>query len=142
VYLHESWGNALAFWEIGRMTKRVEGGFATTGNESASLLADANVLSVANCGAVGAPLERFLPLFTGKKVLLCFDSDHQHSPPRSASGAGKIDGSGFAAAKRAAKILSGAKEPPAEIIWLKWGEAGFDPALKSGYDVRDFLNAC
>jgi hypothetical protein len=77
VYLHESWGNALAFWEAARGAKDTPEGLAVTGNESASLLADASVLAVANCGAVGESLKRYLPLFAGKRVVLMFDSDRR-----------------------------------------------------------------
>jgi hypothetical protein len=134
VYLHESWGNALAWWEALRAAKRAEGGgLALTGAEAGSLLADANVLAVANCGAVGEPLKRYLPLFAGKHVVLVFDSDRP--PPSGAEPAG------LAACKRAAKLLAGAKEPPASISYLKWGQDGYDSELPGGHDVRDALLA-
>lgn len=158
VWLHESWGNALTHWETGRMTKRTDEGYAVTGNEGASLLADVNVLAVANCGAVGEPLRRFLPLFAGKRVVLAFDSDHpkqmcqkckkswstiehQQCPVCSVALAGPVvESAGFSAVKRAVKMMTAAKKPLAEIAWVKWGADGHDPDKPSGWDVRDFIN--
>lgn len=120
VWLHESWGNALAFWEVARRANLTQ-------------LANVNVLATANCGAVGKPLGRYLPLFAGKRVVLAFDSDHP-------TGKG-ADGAGFAAVKRATALFRTMKEPPASVEWLKWGERGFDPERPSGFDVRDFLSA-
>jgi hypothetical protein len=135
VYLHESWGNALAFWEVARMARRTEAGtLEQTANPDASILADANVLAVANCGAVGESLSRFAPLFADKTVVLMFDSDY----PRENNGVTQ-EGAGFAATKRAADILSRQDKPPREIKWLKWGDAGCDPDEPTGYDVRDWL---
>lgn len=130
IYLHESWGNALAFWEIARNCK-LEDGALTTATEAHSLLKNANVLAVANCGAVGEPFAKFLSLFAGKRVVLMFDNDHpkNNSP----------DGAGLAATKRAVKLLLNAEKPPKSIEFLSWGADGWHPDLADGYDVRDHL---
>lgn len=134
VHLHESWGNALAFWEVARMAKRTDLGLEQTANPDASILGDANVLAVANCGAVGEALSRFAALFADKTVVLWFDSDH----PREHEGR-TTEGAGFATTKRAADILSRADKPPKEVRWMRWGEHGFDPDEPTGHDVRDEL---
>ena len=135
VHVHESWGNALAFWEVAGQAKETEDGLTVTASKKVNLLADASVLAVANCGAVGDPLKRFLPLFAGKRVVLWFDSDH----PNERDGK-TLDGAGFAAVKRFVEMLANADEPPSEVLWCKWGENGFDLDLKDGHDVRDALN--
>lgn len=139
VHVHESWGNALAFWEtLGFTKKSADGGVAITGSAAGSLLSSANVVAVANCGAVGDSLVKYLPLFADKDVTLWFDSDH----PRVHNG-NDLDGAGFAAVKRATQLLlsTGNERRPSSVSWLKWGERGFDSALHSGFDVRDALTS-
>jgi len=135
VYLCEGPWDGMALWETLRGTKRTdEGEYRLTGAEASSLLAGANVLAVPGCGSIGGPLERWAPLLADKTVHLMFDSDH----PREHNGR-IVEPAGYTASQRAANILSIGVEPPKELRWLKWGEAGFDPDLPSGFDVRDWL---
>lgn len=91
------------------------------------------VTAVAGCGAVGKPLKKFLPMFKNRHVQLLFDSDH----PRGHDEQMK-HGAGFAAVKRAAKMMTGSAD---RISWLAWGPQGFDATRKDGWDVRDQLGA-
>ena len=45
----------------------------------------------------------------------------------------------FTGVRRAIRMLTGSKTPPAGIQYLNWGKDGFDPDLPHGYDVRDAL---
>ena len=137
LHLHESWGNALAFWEALRISRWGENGLEFTASQKSNLLANANVLAVANCGAAGEPLKRYLPLFAGKRVTLWFDSDH---PVKQKTGRMK-DGGGLAASKRVAGMLAELRGDarPESVSWCRWGPDGFDPDQNSGWDVRDGL---
>ena len=135
VWVCEGPWDGMALWEVLRQAKRTEeGGLTLTGNEEVSLAATVNVVAVPGCGSIGDPFRRWLPLFAGKQVTLCFDSDH----PREHEGK-MIEPAGYSACRRAAGLLTEAVPPPAEVRYLCWGEQGFDPDRKSGYDVRDLL---
>lgn len=136
VYLVEGYWNSMVLWEILRQIKLSDGELLPTGSESSSLLADANVVGFPGCGAIGQPFEKFLPLFAGKTVVIIADNDHS----RTFQGR-VVEPAGYSAIKRAVKLFSTAEEPPHHIQYLKWGVEGFDPALPSGYDVRDHLSA-
>ena len=137
VYIAEGPWDGMALWEMLRAVKVTDEGLTVTGSEAASLLGDANVVAIPGCGSVGSPFEKWLPLFAGKRVVMMFDSDHPREHPQ---GSGRYTQAGMDAAKRCAEILARAEEPPEEILWVKWGENGYDPDQKSGYDVRDVLS--
>ena len=132
VFLTEGPWDAMVLWESLRMAKRTERGLEFTANSAASLLAHASVLAVSNCGAVGEPMRRYLELFRGKRVVLCFDNDH----PKQLENGSLIDGAGLAATKRAAGILS---EVAKEVLWLRWSADGCDLTKLDGFDIRDVL---
>jgi hypothetical protein len=48
---------------------------------------------------------------------------------------------GFNGMKRAAGILGLAKSKPSRLLYLHWGDKGYDESRPSGYDVRDVLTA-
>lgn len=157
VHLCEGWKDGVAWWEVLKHAKPDGDDYKFTAAEPSSVLATTNVLALQSCGAVGKPLEKMLPLFSGKRVLLMFDSDHpklrcvacskSHSsvlhaacPDCGGELTGKtIEPAGFEATKRATRILSEATAPPKEILWVAWGPDGYDPELPDGYDVRDSL---
>lgn len=94
---------------------------------------EANVLAVPGCNVF---IQEWASLFSGKRVVLMYDSDH----PRKHEQTGEdLESVGLAGMKRVAWMLGSAKEPPAEIHYLRWGEDGYDPELPSGFDVRDWL---
>lgn len=109
-YIAETW-NAPALWETLR----------ENGN-------DANVLGVPGANVFQ---ERWRPLFAGQDVILAVDNDH----PYEANGRMQ-DGAGMAGARRTAGLLAGTAR---SVLWLKWGPDGYDPDLKSGWDLRDAL---
>lgn len=131
VYVTEGPWDAIALWEVLRSTKVTETGYAVTSNPEASLAADANVLALPGCNVFH---DSWASLFAGKRVVICFDSDH----PRENNGQ-VVPPAGWTGAKRLAGKLAGATEPPESIHVLTWGPDGYDPNLKSGYDVRDYL---
>lgn len=115
IWVCEGPGDAMALWESLRIAKPGDRQFEFTGNPSASLLDNGCVIAVPNCGAVGEPMRRYLPLFAGKRVILCFDHDT----------------AGRDATKRAAGMLGGVAR---ELLYIKWPENS-----KDGWDVRDAL---
>jgi len=134
VYLTEGPWDGAALWEILRRTMVEDGGkLSMTGNDASSLYAEANVVAIP-----GAMLfiPAWLPLFAGKRVILCFDNDHG----RDRNGK-REEGAGFRGMRRTAKLLAGSRQPPESIAWLKWGveDGYYEPNLDDGYDVRDLL---
>lgn len=134
VYLCEGPWDAMALREIMKVSKRTEeGGLELTGTESVSLLNKSNVLAVPGCNVF---LKSWPKLFAGKKVYILYDNDH----PKSSAGDGKeVDPPGLAGMKRVAAALAQSEEPPLEIHYLSWGEAGFNLELPDGYDLRDLF---
>lgn len=130
VFICETW-NALVLWELLQGVKLVDGQFSPTGNPALTVGSRCNLIGVP--GAMSFS-ERWASLCAGKIVTLGFDSDH----PREAGGK-RVDGAGWAGMRRAARILAAAPEPPEEIRIVRWGPEGYDPQLKSGYDIRDLL---
>lgn len=134
VYVCEGPWDAMVLWEQMRTAKVVDSHLEYTGNPDASLLGpgEGSVLAVPNCGAVGEPLARHLPLFAGRRVVLMFDNDH----PKVHHDAYQ-DGAGYGATKRLAAMLQGVAR---EVAWVKWGEVlqnGANLELADGYDVKD-----
>ena len=134
-YLAEGCWDAITLWEVLKQTKETDSGLAVTGAESGSLLADANVLAAPGCMTFS---EAWLPLFAGKQVVLLFDSDHPKKHPRTGK---PLPPAGAAGMQRAVGILQRGSPPPAEVHYIHWGDDGYDPEQKSGYDVRDALTA-
>ncbi len=133
VYLAEGHWDAMLLWETMRSAKSSGEGLAVTANEALSLLADADVLAVPGASTFR---DEWLPLFAGKRVVFCYDSDHPKKNPKTGA---SIPPPGREGAKRAAGILATAAEPPASLEWLKWASEGFNPDLPSGYDLSDAL---
>src|SRR5574343_737865 len=73
VYLCEGVWDAMALWELLGQVKRTKEGLAPSGNPRASLLAEANVLSVPGSSVFAEPWKE---LFAGKDVALLYDNDH------------------------------------------------------------------
>lgn len=139
ILLCEGVWDAIAVWEAMGQTKiGYQGEYEATASQASSLLASTSVLAIPGLGAVGDPLERWCPIFAGKQVDLMFDSDHPRPHPKT----GELSTpAGYAAMRRATKILSGSEQPPRQINYMDWGPQGYDPSVKPGYDWRDLLNA-
>lgn len=134
VYLCEGPWDAMASWEILKLSKQGEGTLAATANPDVSLLAEANVLGVPGCNTFARD---WCPLFAGKNVSLMYDSDHPRQHPKTGS---MLAPAGYVGMRRVARILTAAEEPPASVNYLCWGTEGYDPDLPSGYDVKNHLN--
>jgi energy-coupling factor transporter ATP-binding protein EcfA2 len=138
VYVCEGPWDAMALWEVAGKAKPANGALVQTGDKRSSLLGSGNVLAVPGCSTF---LESWRPMFKGKSVVFLYDNDH----PKPNKTTGKLmPPVGFEGVKRHAGHLLGEKEPPAQVQYLRWGNgnedfAGFDPALPSGYDIRDAL---
>ena len=134
VYVTEGPWDAVSLWEaLGSAKNCHEGGLCSTASRESSLLAQANVIAVPGCEVF---FETWTPLLEGKTVTLVYDSDHPRKHPKT----GKIsDGAGIRAVKKVANLLIESKHKPFEVNYLKWGEGGYDPSRKSGFDVSDLL---
>jgi len=123
LYVCEGCWDAIALADALATTKQTDDGLKNTANASISLLSNANVLGIPGNSY---PFDRYAKQYKGKKVWLMFDSDHPKQ--------GKAP-AGFDGASRLASKMSGASS----VGYLHWGEAGYDPELADGYDVRDCL---
>ncbi len=128
VFLCEGPWDAMVLWELLGQAKDVDGELKSTANRSQSILGDANILAVPSCTVFA---ESWLPLFAGKDVHLMYDSDYPGITEKSA---------GWSGMQRVSSILLNAKNPPASINCIVWGESGFDPKLPSGYDLKDHVS--
>lgn len=133
LFICEGPWDAMALWEALKIAKLGDEGLSVTGNEGSSLAATSNVIGIPGVKSWQA---RWNVVATGKRVFLPFDNDH----PKEVSGQTQA-GAGLQGMERTAKVLTAAKEPPAEVNWLRWGdgELGHNPGLKSGHDLRDSL---
>ncbi len=139
VYLTEGPWDGMALWEVLGLTD--PGG-------------DWNVLAAPGCNVFH---DAWLPLFSGKKVVVCYDSDHprlrcpackqsfssvNHETCPKCQGAlegPEVPPAGYEGVKRVCQALAGCEEPPLSVSYLCWGEGGYDTNLPSGYDLRDAL---
>jgi hypothetical protein len=133
VYLCEGPWDAMILWEILRAAKKTDDGYALTASVEASIATTSSVLAVPGCGTFH---QEWSTLFAGKRVIICYDSDHPREHP---VGSGKFTQAGWDAAKKVSLKLSQATEPPESIHVLRWGPDGYATDKKSGYDLRDYL---
>lgn len=99
------------------------------------LRTDYNVLAIP--GANNLP-DRCLPDLGGKEVGLFFHSDH---PKENKITHQKMEPVGYQGMKRAAGIMKGLhpERAPKSIQYCYWGDEGYDPQKKDGFDIRDAL---
>jgi hypothetical protein len=98
-----------------------------------SLLDTVNVVAVPGATTFS---EEWLPAFASKQVTILFHNDH----PRPHKVTGRTaPPAGREGTRRVATLLLSSSAPPSSVAWLKWGSEGYDPALPSGYDMRDHL---
>lgn len=138
VYLCEGPWDGMRLWELLGNTKMTDNGMGghklvPTSTLKHSLLADASVLATPSSSVFN---EKWPDLFSGKVTYLLFDNDHEREHPTTNK---RIPPAGFDGMKRVAKILLESPKIPKEVFYLDWGPGGFDPELKSGWDIRDHL---
>lgn len=94
-----------------------------------------NVLAIP--GANNLP-DRCLPDLGGKEVALLFHSDF---PKENKQSGQKMEPVGYQGMKRAAGILKGIhpEKAPKSIQYCYWGDDGYDPQKKDGFDIRDAI---
>jgi adenylate kinase family enzyme len=136
IYLCEGPWDAMVLWEVLRSAKPDGNEYLRTANEEVSLLANASVIATPGCNVFD---DKWIALFSGKKVVICFDNDHPKEHPTTKN---LLPPAGYSGAKRIAQVLSRAEEPPLEIHYLAWGgkDKDHDSNLTSGYDLRDFFS--
>lgn len=94
---------------------------------------EANVLATPSATVFS---DKWMPLFSDKRVVLMYDSDHPKTHEKTGAEVGLA---GYRGMQRVTKLLQAAEKPPKEILYLHWGKGGYDANLPSGYDVRDWL---
>lgn len=135
LWILEGWSDPISLYEVLRITKQDdEGKVSITGAEGSSLYHDASVIGIPG---VNTFKEQWLLLAAGKRVFLCFDNDYPKQDPETKREKGL---QGYLGMKKLAGMLLNSSTPPEEINYLCWGEKGYDPAFKDGYDVRDFFS--
>lgn len=128
VYVCEALWDGCALWDLlGRVRRTENGVYLPSDGIEDSLLADANVVAVPSCAGFS---DQWCELFAGKRVYFLYDNDH----PDKVGRLGAMEGTKHAVGK-----LAVCEHPPAAMHWLRWGEDGYAPDLKSGYDLRDLL---
>lgn len=156
-FICEGLWDSSALWETIGAAKDTEQTFSLTANRAVSLLANANVVGLPTCGS--GFTEAYCELFAGKNVYLMCQNDHdkaicagckkaysrhdyQACPYCRATAVTEAiaESASYAGMRRVAQLLAGYRKPPAELNYLKWGTDGWSPALKSGYDLRDYLS--
>lgn len=153
IFLCEGPGDGPALWEILAHTKRTASNLAPAIDAGSSLLSGASVLAVPGAGTFN---EAWLPLFAGKYVRLMYDNDHPKrfcpsckknwntallsACPKCGRQDGKDSiGAGLTGMQRVARMLYQASPIPKEILYIKWGDLGYDRSLDDGSDIRDRL---
>jgi hypothetical protein len=113
IYFCEGIWDGMALWEIVKADK------------------ESSVLAIPTASTF---YESWAVLCEGRRLAFMPHSDH----PRVNRGK-TIPPAGFSGMKRAVGIMLGSSTPPADALFLRWGDEGYDPGLKEGYDVRDWL---
>lgn len=158
-WIMEGVWDAMAVWELlpGIKGPMGGGGDAGSNGHGPTLATDINVVAVPGAGVFK---EGWCQLFKGKRVRMFYDSDHPRvncakcKVPYSVAAhdlcpicrgkdrmGGVLPPVGWDAARRVTGMLMGGAEKPAQVQVLRWGEEGFDPSKKSGWDVRDVVTA-
>lgn len=133
VWLCEGPWDAMALWESLRVCTLADGVLKATTDPKRSMLRTNCVLAVPGCEVF---LDSWGSLFAGVTVNLMYDNDHPRTHPRTGQA---IAPAGLNGMQRVAKLLAALPKPPAALQYLQWGNAGYNPDLPSGYDVRDYL---
>ena len=136
VFIQEGFWDGVILDEVMSQSKESGQGLKLTGHLPTSIRAQTNIVAVASCQTFP---ESWLPLLSGKIVVLGFDNDHPREHPKTKQ---YIPPAGLMGMKRIAEMATSYSKPPKEIRYIRWGEEhdGVNLQLPSGYDVRDALN--
>lgn len=140
VYRCEGPFDGMAFWEVAYRCRLEDGELIPTSNTDLSLLGTGSVTAVP--GAENFT-ENWAMFSSGRPDYSFYDNDH---PKQVTTSAGvklnKTIQAGLTGSQRAISLLAKLSTPPKECRYLRWGETTFhDPALPSGFDVRDYLSS-
>lgn len=134
IYLCEGLWDAMIIWEVlscTRLTLDDEGKpkYLYTSNAEKALINKCNVIGVPGCGTFS---EKWVELFKGKDVFICYDNDH----PKVVKDEEK-DPASIVGIRRVVGFMSKPGSTPKSIRYLEWGPGGFTKDLPHGYDIRD-----
>lgn len=126
--------DGMALEETLGLARETAAGLEVTADKTSSLLNKFSVVAVPGCMVWNEP---WCGIVGGKSTLFLYDSDHSRTHPTTGE---VIAPAGLAGVRAAVRKLLGSDGPkPTSIGYLSWGLEGYDPALPSGYDVRDAL---
>lgn len=132
VYVCASIWDAMVLHEMLPHVRETDKGLVHTTGRNRSVEPSCNVLAV--------PGDRvwkdsWTELLEGKEVTLLYHSDH----PKTLPNGSRIAPSSYQGMRSLVTRLANADKPPASIHFLYWGDEGYSPELKDGYDLRDWI---
>ena len=131
-YLVEGPWDGIALWDsLCKAGQAKSGKLLEVSDQSLSLASSSGVLAVPGAGTFNPA---WSALF-GENVVVMYDNDHE----RTHESGQTIPPAGINGVKRVVYSLTGAKDQPKKISYLRWGERGWDESLPHGCDVRDIL---
>lgn len=136
VFIQEGFWDGAILDEVMSQSKENGQGLKLTGHLPTSIKAQTNIIAVATCQTFP---ESWLPILSGKTVVLGFDNDHPREHPKTKQ---FIPPAGLMGMKRIVEMATACPTPPSDLRYIRWGEEhdGVDLQLPTGYDVRDALN--
>ncbi len=138
VYICEGPGDAIALWEILRVTKLEPEGYGITGNPDESLLATGNVVAIPSANTF---TETWARLLQDKNVYLLLDNDHPRLISSGKDSKKLVEPASYAAMRQITGKIVQWNVYPKSINYLAWGgDLSHDKELRAGYDVRDLLS--
>lgn len=96
---------------------------------------DITILAVPGCNVF---FNNWCAYTADKEVTLLYDNDHPTSLLIGDSYREK-EPAAVCGMKSVVSTLINYNNPPQSIHYLQWGDRGYDPSLKNGYDLRDYL---
>jgi hypothetical protein len=146
------WDGIATDWALRQITDTKGKGYVKSDNPKTALHKTHGVMAIPGAGNFQPEWSQHLD---SKTAMLCLDNDHPHvrclkckekrtkATPKCQCGSKETMGqtlqAGWQGSKRACKVIGESGLLPKSLYRLKWGEDGFDPELKHGYDMRDLM---
>lgn len=132
VWVCESVWDAMVLWEVIQHTKSTAKGYHYTQDRNLSMEPSTNVVAVPGSNVFK---DHWCEILNHKRVTLLYHSDH----PKELSN-GQLYIAGHWGLRNCVKMMAVNDCTTESVHYLHWGEQGYDPDRKSGYDVRDYLS--
>mgnify|MGYP002622386889 CR=1 FL=1 len=132
VWVVEGPWDAMKLWETLTTYRRNGNRFVRVADRKLSLADTESVLAVPGSGTFNVEWTEYL---ADKTVKIFFDNDHPRKTPQD-----KTIKPGWDGMNRVVKLMEESGKDFTDVYRVRWGKAGYDPKLPSGYDLRDILN--